>query len=288
MKKIFIYILSGLLFLTGCITNDIPYPVVVPHVDSFDVEGASKVDIDSDKQVITVYFAETTDIRNVQVNSIAFREPEASLTEALVGYHDFTRQFKFTVKTYDEYVWTVKGVRDVERYFTVEGQIGASEIDEVNCRVIATVGKRTPVADIKVTSLKLGPKDVTTYSIPMSDMRDFTEGVSLEVTAFELTEVWNIYIEQTDASVKITKVNPWTTETYVSSMGVAGMDNGFMYRALGRQDWEKVADSDIAADGGSFTAHIKGLKPETAYEVYAFCGEDKTTVYEFETTSSHV
>ena len=283
MKKKFIYILSGLLFLTGCITNDIPYPVVVPHVDSFDVEGASKVEIDSDKQVITVYFAETTDIRNVQVNSITFREPEASLTEALVGYHDFTRQFKFTVKTYDEYVWTVKGVRDVERYFTVEGQIGASEIDEVNCRVIATVGKRTPVADIKVTSLKLGPKDVTTYSIQMSDMRDFTEGISLEVTAFELTEVWNIYIEQTDASVKITKVNPWTTEAYVSSMGVAGMDNGFMYRALGRQDWEKVADSDIASDGGSFTAHIKGLKPGTAYEVYAFCGEDKTTVHEFET-----
>ena len=57
MKKKFIYILSGLLFLTGCITNDIPYPVVVPHVDSFDVEGASKVEIDSDKQVITVYFA---------------------------------------------------------------------------------------------------------------------------------------------------------------------------------------------------------------------------------------
>ena len=129
MKKKFIYILSGLLFLTGCITNDIPYPVVVPHVDSFDVEGASKVEIDSDKQVITVYFAETTDIRNVQVNSITFRESEASLTEALVGYHDFTRQFKFTVKTYDEYVWTVKGVRDVERYFTVEGQIGASEIE---------------------------------------------------------------------------------------------------------------------------------------------------------------
>ena len=283
MKKTFIYIFSALLFLTGCITNDIPYPVVVPHITSFDVQDAVKVEIDQDNQVITVHFAETSDIRRIQVRSVEIDEQEASLVRNVVGYHDFTSPFKFTVRTYDDYEWTVKGVREVERYFTVKGQIGTSVIDAANCRAIATVGTKTPIDAIEVTSLKLGPKDLTEYSLSLSQMTDFTDGLSLEVTAFGLTEVWNLYIEQTDASVEISKLNPWTTEAYVTSIGVAGMENGFMYREKGQQDWIEVNDADITADGGSFTAHIKGLKPETAYELYAVCGSDKTAVKEFVT-----
>lgn len=283
MKKTFIYIFSALLFLTGCITNDIPYPVVVPHITSFDVQDAVKVEIDQDNQVITVHFAETSDIRRIQVRSVEIDEQEASLVKNVVGYHDFTSPFKFTIRTYDDYEWTVKGVREVERYFTVKGQIGTSVIDAANCRAIATVGTKTPIDAIEVTSLKLGPKDLTEYSLSLSQMTDFTDGLSLEVTSFGLTEVWNLYIEQTDASVEISKLNPWTTEAYVTSIGVAGMENGFMYREKGQQDWIEVNDADITADGGSFTAHIKGLKPETAYELYAVCGSDKTAVKEFVT-----
>ena len=283
MKKTFIYIFSALLFLTGCITNDIPYPVVVPHITSFDVQDAVKVEIDQDNQVITVHFAETSDIRRIQVRSVEIDEQEAFLVKNVVGYHDFTSPFKFTVRTYADYEWTVKGVREVERYFTVKGQIGTSVIDAANCRAIATVGTKTPIDAIEVTSLKLGPKDLTEYSLSLSQMRDFTDGLSLEVTSFGLTEVWNLYIEQTDASVEISKLNPWTTEAYVTSLGVAGMENGFMYREKGEQEWIAVGEADITADGGSFTAHIKGLKPETAYEVYAVCGSDKTAVKEFVT-----
>ena len=283
MKKTFIYIFSALLFLTGCITNDIPYPVVVPHITSFDVQDAVKVEIDQDNQVITVHFAETSDIRRIQVRSVEIDEQEASLVKNVVGYHDFTSPFKFTIRTYADYEWTVKGVREVERYFTVKGQIGTSVIDAANCRAIATVGTKTPIDAIEVTSLKLGPKDLTEYSLSLSQMTDFTDGLSLEVTSFGLTEVWNLYIEQTDASVEISKLNPWTTEAYVTSIGVAGMENDFMYREKGQQDWIEVNDADITADGGSFTAHIKGLKPETAYELYAVCGSDKTAVKEFVT-----
>jgi hypothetical protein len=283
MNKIFIYIFSAILLFTGCITNDIPYPVVVPHITSFDVQDAVKVDIDQDNQVITVHFAETTDIRNIQVRSVGIDEQEASLVKNIVGYHDFTSPFKFTIRTYSDYEWTVKSVREVERYFTVQGQIGTSVIDVANCRAIATVGTKTPIDKIEVTSLKLGPEGLTEYSLDLSEMKDFTHGITLEVTSFGLTEVWNLYIEQTDASVEISKVNPWTTEAYITSLGVAGMENGFMYREKGEQEWINVSEADITADGGSFTAHIKGLQPETAYEVYAVCGSDKTAVKEFVT-----
>ena len=283
MKKTLLYILFGIFFITGCITNDIPYPVVVPHITSFDVANAVDVEIDSDNRVITVHFAETTDMRRVEVRSVEIDEQEASVVGNVVGYHDFTTPFKFTVRTYDDYLWTVRGVRNVNRYFTVKGQIGASVIDPYNCRAVATVGVKADLADIEVTSLKLGPEGLTDYSLSLSQMKDFTDGLSIEVTAFGLTEVWNLFIEQTELSVEISKVNPWTKEAYVTSLGVAGVENGFFYRKKTGQEWIRVPETDITADGGTFTAHINGLEPETSYEVYAISGEDKTEIKEFQT-----
>lgn len=286
MKRILIYILAGLFLMTGCITNDIPYPVVVPHITSFDVAGAESVQIDSENQVITVNFSETTDIRRVEVRSVVIDEQEASLVDDVVGFHDFTSPFKFTVRTYDDYEWTVRGVRNIERYFTVKGQVGSSVIDEVNCRAVTTVGIKTDITDIEVTSLKLGPKGLTEYSLELSQMKDFSDCVQVEVTAFGLTEVWSLYVEQTDASVEIKKINPWTTEVYVTSQGVSGMDNGFTYRRKGASEWINVSPEDVTVDGGTFTAHIVGLEPETPYEVQAYCGTDKTAVQEFVTDAA--
>ena len=285
MKKILYIILSGLL-LTGCITNDIPYPVVKPNVISFDVAGAIDVDIDNENRVVTVYFAETTDIRRIEVTSIGVDRQEASLVGDLVGFHDFSKPFKFTLRTYDDYVWTVKAVRNIERYFTVKGQIGSTVIDEVNCRAIAMVNIKQPLENLQVTSLKLGPKDITEYSLSTSQMTDFTNGISVEVTAFGLTEVWTLFVDQTEQSVDITKLNPWTTEAYVTLLGVAGEETAFMYREKGQTEWINVPETCITSDGGTFVAHIEGLEPETAYEIYAISGSEETTVKEFVTMSA--
>ena len=43
------------LLAVGCITNDIPYPVVVPHVLSGDVKDAVDVRLDQQAQEVTVY-----------------------------------------------------------------------------------------------------------------------------------------------------------------------------------------------------------------------------------------
>jgi hypothetical protein len=69
----------------------------------------------------------------------------------------------------------------------------------------------------------------------------------------------------------------------VTSLGVAGVENGFFYRKKTGQEWIRVPETDITADGGTFTAHIKELEPETSYEVYAISGEDKTEIKEFQT-----
>ena len=270
-------------FLAGCIHNDLPYPVVVPNITSMTVQDAVKVDIDYEAHQVTVYVSETTDLRKVVIQSVAFDIDFTKPSVNLLGVHDLTSPLKFQLSTYQEYDWTIKAVRPVERYFTVAGQIGSSAIDEYNCRVIANVSEGTNIANLTVTSLKLGPMDITTYSPAPEQMKDFTGGLEVEVTAFGQTEVWTIYVEETDISVEIGKVNPWTTSAYVTAMAVAGKETVFHFREKGDADWIDVPSSDVTSDGGTFTAHIKGLQPSTDYEVMVSSGDDKTPVVEFTT-----
>lgn len=285
MKK-FIYMIVALVGLTGCIDNDLPYPVVVPHITSITASGAESVDINYDERTVTLTFPETSDLRDIEITSVEIDQEIAVPSIEIVGRHDLSLPLKFNIRTYADYSWKIIGVRNVQRYFTVEGQIGSSTIDPVNCRAIAMVGKNADVSDIKVTSLKLGPRGLSTYSVDYTVMRDFTHGISVDVTAFDMTETWNLFVEITDASVEITKVNPWAHEVYLTSIATAGAENGFMYRLKGDAEWIKVDESDITSDGGTFLAHIKGLKPETVYEAVAVSGSDQSPVVEFMTEAA--
>ena len=283
MNRIFTYLFLSVLCLSGCIHNDIPYPTVVPHIISMKVQDAVEVDIDYDAQVVTVYVSETTDLRNVVIQSVEFDHHVAVPSVNLLGSHDLTSPLRFKISTYQDYDWTLKAVRRVERYFTVAGQVGSTAIDEYNCRAIAMVSKDADLSNIEVTSLKLGPKDITTYSMELSQMKDFTDGLSVDVTAFGLTETWTLFVEVTDITVEITMINPWTRSAYVTAMAVAGKETVFHYRSKGSSDWNVVSTDDVASDGGAFTAHIRGLEPATNYEVMVVSGGDSTEPMEFQT-----
>ena len=286
MKKLLIYSVLAIGVLSGCIWNDLPYPVVVPNVTSVIVDEAEKIDIDYSKRVITIYLPETQDIRAVAIRSVQVDQEIAHVPEELSGVHDLTNPLRFTITTYQDYEWTIVGVRNVTRYFTVQGQVGASVIDEVNHRVLASVGKDEDIENITVTSLKLGAEGKTTYSIPMEEMKDFSAGIYVDVTEFDYTETWAIFVEVTDASVEVQKVNAWANMAYVTSIGVAGVENGFQFRETGASEWIAVPAEDITSDGGSFVAHIKGLKPETEYEVVAVCEGESSPIVSFITESA--
>ena len=283
MKKAIILLCIAAFACVGCIKNDLPYPVVVPSITSMTVPDAVKVDIDYESQEVTVFVSETTDLRKVIIQSVEFDVNLASASVELVGTHDLTTPLKFEITTYQTYEWTLKAVRPVERYFTVEGQVGSTEIDEYNCRAIAMVSEGTDVSDITVTSFKLGPRDVAVYSLAPEQMKDFSDGVSVDVTAFGQTQTWNLYVEVSDISVEISKVNPWTTSAYVTAMAVAGKETLFQYRESGANTWTDVSADAVTSDGGTFVAHITGLDPVTEYEVKVISGDDETPIVSFTT-----
>ena len=286
MKKILTYFLLAAFALTSCVDNDLPYPIVIPNITSVIVDEADKIDIDYENQVVTIHLPETADIRNVMIRSVKIDKEIAKTSMELSGVHDLTKPLKFTITTYDDYEWTIQAVRNIERYFTVQGQMGSSVIDVYNRRAVAMVGKKTNIANLKVTSLKLGPEGKTTYSLDIDELKDFTYGISIDVTSFGQTETWGLYVEVTDASVEIKKVNPWARMAYVTAIGVAGVENGFQYRQKGSEEWLDVPAEDITSDGGSFVAHIKGLQPETDYEVMSVSGNDRSPVKEFTTEAA--
>ena len=286
MRRLFFLIVLPLAFLTGCIYNDLPYPMVVPGIISMNVQDAVQVDIDYDAREVTVYVSETTDLRKVMIQSVEFDVDFTESSVKLVGVHDLTSPLSFTLTTYQDYEWTVKAVRKVERYFTLDGQIGSSIIDEYNFRVISKVPEGTDLTDLTVTSIKLGPQDVTTYSVPMEQMKDFSAGLEVEVSAFDIVETWCIYVEETDVSVEISDVNPWATSAYITVTAVAGKETVFCYRLSGDDAWIDVDPSCVESDGGTYVAHITGLQPETEYEVMARSGEESTPAEGFMTAAA--
>lgn len=283
MKRTLIYLFLSIFLLAGCIHNDLPYPIVVPHITSMEVQDAVEVDINYDTQTVTVYVSETTDLKTVVIQSVEFDMELAKPSVELTGVHDLRTPLKFTISTYQEYDWTIRAERPVERYLNIDGQIGSAYIDSDNCRVIVMVPEGTDLTDLTVLSMKLGPRDVSQYSLELSQMKDFSEGLELDVTAFGQTETWSIFVEYTDIKVMVSNLNPWAKSAYVTAMGIAGKEVRFLYREVVSEEWTDVNPDDIAIDGGTFVAHIRGLNPLTDYEVIVWCGEDRSLTESFTT-----
>ena len=248
-----------------------------------EVEGAQKVEIDYSKREVVISVPETTDLRKIVVQSVELDHELAEASIPLVGTHDLTSPIEFNLRVYQDYVWTLRAVRPVERYFKVQGQVGSTTIDEHNFRAIAMLPEGNDLTDVTVTELKLGPADLTTYSVPISQMKDFTEGLSVDVTAFDVTEKWTLFVVLSDVSLEIANVNPWATKAYVTALGIAGNEMKFQYRAVGQSEWMQVPPENVTSDGGTYIAQINGLQSSTSYEAVAVSGTEESSVVEFTT-----
>lgn len=283
MKKIFT--ICTLLFATlvGCIENDLPLPVIVPKITGMTVDGASAVVINSDKRTVTITLSEPVDIKRVNIREVTFDYEQTTPSWDITGEHDLSSDLSVTLSTYQDYIWTIKAEQPIERYFTVKGQVGASEIDVANRRVVTYVNASESKSNITVTSLKLGPSEVTTYSPAIAKLKDFTNGAEVTVTSHGRSEKWMIFIEQTETVVELKGVDAWTGVAWVRATGIAGQANGFKYRKKGDSEWIDISGNKVTSNGGDFSAAIEDLTPLTTYECYAYSGDNQTEPRTFTT-----
>lgn len=291
MKKFTFLISVFSLLAVSCLKNDIPYPVVVPHILSLDAEGAKAVEIDAHKQTVDITLEEDYDLKNVRINGYTtdIEENKLSLSSEIKGSHDLTSPWNVTLSTWQDYKWTISAQRPIERYFTIESQVGETVLDVENRRAIAYASKTVDLSNVVVKSLKLGPKRVSTYSLDIKYIKKFIDDdgnsmpIEIEVKSFGDSEYWTLVVEHSDISVNVKNINVWTKEVYITAIGVEGQKNGFKYRVVGESGWTDVTGGALSMTGGQFTAHITGLTPATTYEFYAYTGDDTTDVQQFTT-----
>lgn len=267
----------GLWSLTSCIENTIPYPEVEVAILSFEGVGFTS-SIDPLTRTVTVTLDEEVDPSAVEVTAATITEGGESELP-LTGQLDLREPMVVALSQYQEYIWTIRAEQPIERYFTVEGQIGQTEIDPNSRTATVYVGEGSDMDHIRVLGLKLGPRNVTTYSPSIDELTEFNSVryVYLQYPALHgTTERWQLYVRVTDIKAQITEADAWAKRAYLYGAAEAGTQVGFRYRLAGTTEW---IDAPAATQtGGTFTSVVTGLQPETAYEFIAYSNDDLSPI----------
>lgn len=261
--------------MASCIKNDLPYPHIQANFLSFEVENAlQQASIDSTALQLTVYLNESADIRNIKVTDYSVTAGATVEGIDLTQPIDLASPCRVTLKLYQDYEWTLSAIQNIERYFTVENQIGKTDIDTENHTVHIFIPDTHSLTSVHVLTMKLGAEGSSTSDNLAGRTVDFTSPVTVEVTTHGVTVEWTITVEQTTAPVTTVSADGWTCVGWVYGEAQQGKNNGVEYRKETDTEWIKVPAEWITHNGGSFTARIIHLEPLTNYVVRAYSEED--------------
>lgn len=269
---------------TGCLKNDIPYARIQANVLEIAAQGQSQAaKIDSILRVVDLYFPEETDISRVTIDSMTLTPGAEVVGDSLTGPVNLSGEYTFTLRLYQDWQWTLVAHQTIERYFSIEGQIGTSTIDLPGRRVIAYIGEHADISRVLVEKIKLGPQGWAMTPDIEGHIVDFTHPVEVTVDYYGTPQTWTIYIDRTESKVTTTAADGWTNVAWVYGEGEAGADCGFQYRIAGSTLWTDVPDEWVTVEGGAFKACIRHLSVMTEYEVRAVSGSDTGQILKFTT-----
>lgn len=274
MHRFPLYITALLLCIVsaGCIKNDLPYPRIQQNILSLAVpDQTTPAEIDQNNLTATVYLPETTNPRRVTFSEFTYTTGAECSRNLLEGSYDLTEPLHLTLSLYQNYTWTINAVQHTERYFTLEGQIGETHIDVVGKRIVVYVPDTADLSRLKVTSIKLGPKGITTMTpaLEADSVIDASKPLKIKVAYFGQVQEWTLYVDVTEALVTTTSADAWVNVIWAYGAAPEEADNGFQYREATSERWIDIPSSDIVKTGGVFSACIPHLRPLTKYVVRA-------------------
>jgi len=273
-KHIFPYIILLTVLIpvfSACIKNDIPYPRIPQLINSIAVknEVLSAV-IDDQRYTATVYLDEETDPYSVTFTDFTYTDGAECSIDLLQGSHDLSSPLMLTLSLYQDYTWRIIAEQNIERYFTVEGQVGQTEIDVPGRRVAIKVPESANLHYLKLNSIKLGAKNVSTMNPDIAPgIIDLSRPLDIDVITFGRTETWTVYAEKTELLVNTTAADAWSQVIWAYGEAPAEAHNTFQYRAADSEEWITVPDENVIREGGRFSTRIDHLKPLASYIVRA-------------------
>ena len=275
------------LSLQGCLQNNIPDPRIQPDFLTMEADGLVKpAEIDAANRMVTLTFGEEVNIKAAQITSYTITEGASFTSGNLSAPIDLSEYYICTLSLYQNYDWVIKGVQTIERYFTVENQVGATIIDVGGRRVKVNVSSNGGgLKNVKVLTMKLGPVNSIVTPALEGETIDLTRPVDVTVRAYGEECVWTIIGEEVTSNVQTVRADAWTNVAWVYGAGLDGVDNGVEYRQYGSQEWIKAPSAWVTNTGSTFYARLVSLNPETEYEARTYGGDEYGDVVRFTTGS---
>ena len=287
---------ASLSFVSCIIPDDIPYLLVETEITSFEVvgqcdemgESTTAANIDRTNHVIDLYVNDQVDIKHVRVTKIeAANDPHVILNDTIRLQSplyptqglpvaddrslvvDFSQTQYFTLRTYQDYSWTVRVRQVVKREVEMEGQVGNAVIDPETRVVIVYVNESQNLAAIKVKKFSLGgPHGSVDPDPTKQESVDFTNSRRYYVKNgwSDLIYPWVVYVYQTAGSVQPTMEVSTTAKgaTLISGTRPNGVVPVVEYKAVGDAEWEKAAEIRIPTST-TYEVELNALKSDVQY-----------------------
>lgn len=306
----------GMIFLMGAcaIPNDIPYPIVEGNITAFEVEGQCDETgmsigtsaINKQQKTVELFVSDTVDMARLNVTRFevsnkatilpnvtaclypdkfptnSFSQPSGNFTRV-----KFSDSVKFTLHTYQDYVWTVKVKQVMIREIEVDNQVGNAIIDTVSHNVVIYVNQNQNLSNIIVRKFSLGgqhgkvePDPTLAKSYDFSNLHtDFTA-----TTGWGEKSEWHVFVYQTDKGVSTTAdVFARTCSATITGEMANGATPNVEYQAADESEWHTLPTSAITTKGTTYTAELTGLKPATYYTYHVSVNNSTTPEQTFTT-----
>ena len=296
------YVLYGttLLCLCGCaIKDDIPYPIVDSAITAFEVEGQcdatgtgmAAAEIDNASRTVKAYVNDMVNPAALKITRMEVSNDAEILTGGVTcvdasafpkkGFAsapatantrvDFTQDAIFTLKTYQEYDWTVTVEQIIHRDVEVEGQVGNAVVDAGNRVAIIYVSDKKGLRALKVTKFNLGGEHGKVVPDPTArPTYDFSDECIFYVQESwsELSYEWKVYVFPTEASVEPTVTVSANDKgaTIISGMRPNGVTPVVEYREESTSVWTTVAQGDVRYPSStSYEVVLSVLRSDVKY-----------------------
>lgn len=312
------YLLAVLVAFNSCaIRDDLPLPIKRAEITAFKVDGqCNELDtdtaaavIDKEHRTVDVFVSDTVNIaalsiKRFEVSNEATIIPEQNtcLCPAKFPSTSFTRSaaddissqvdfskgaVTFTLRTYQDYKWTVNVKQVILRDIQIEGQVGDAIINPYDRLVIVYVAANKDRSALKVLQFSLGgkhgtvtpnPTQHTTYDF--SKMRTF----QVKMAGSRETQEWEVIVYKTTAAETVEATSfARSVSATISGKIPWGAQPVVEYHAAGTNQWTTVNESEVKVDKSRFTAELNGLRPATTYTYRVTAGNAKSEELTFAT-----
>ena len=295
MIKKLLYTTLCLLALHGCkIENDIPYPIEEAEISAFEVEGqcnapegAPAAGINKNERTVTLYVDDTVDLTELRIMRFSISPEGAEIIAdandcvdadrfPTSGFEipdnladtrmDFSSPVEFTLRTYQDYRWTVNVTQVIDRQVDVEGMVNAV-IDAENHRAIIYVSKEQSLSNIQIHALNLeGPSGQITPDPAV--VHNFTSPQKFMVSRGWEPDVyreWTVYVYHATETASAASVFPMTTRATLTGNIVSGKRPEIEYKQANASSWSTLPASNVSVNGSRYTASFFGLTGSTTY-----------------------